>query len=86
MLIAMEHSKENEVLEMPCQAPLSGQYIYEDDKLIHETKLSFIRLLNQEATGLSSFTEDDKERLRQFNQICLDLGYPPLIIENYTSN
>lgn len=78
MLLAMEHSKENDVLEIPCLAPLSDEYVYEDDKLVHETKMIWISNINDAVLGRIELTEEDKETIRELNEICIRNGYQPL--------
>ena len=78
MLLAMDNSQKNDVIEMPCRVPLSGEYVYDDDKLMHETKMIWASIINDAILGIRQLTAEDKEIIRDINRICIETGYEPL--------
>lgn len=68
------------VLNFPIQLKETGDYT-SDAEMIFQTKLAWIRPLNQAALGLCEISEEGKQAVRRFNELCRELGYPPLHID-----
>lgn len=82
-LIALTSMNDNDtnLLKLPEIVPRSGRYCYEDDKLMHETKLVWARVINKAILGVVELTEDDKQSLWGLNALCIKLGYAPFDVD-----
>lgn len=77
----MSKEKNEAILDFPEKVPASGVSTYETDKLIHDTKMAWVRPLNQAAAGLCKISEKGKETLRRLNWYCQEYGHSLLLTD-----
>jgi hypothetical protein len=74
----MDKSQENEVVNFPIQRK-DWKEPMTDAEMIQDVRLSAIRLLNLKAAGKYEFSFEAIQQVKIVNDICLDLGYPPIV-------
>jgi hypothetical protein len=75
--MTQEASKPTTTLKFPIQ-DRDVDDCWTTDECYFATRLSAIKMLNAIATGQIEATEDRRQTVYEFNDLCRELGYPPL--------
>ncbi len=78
MIITMDNSQKNDVVSFPVQKKEWGTPMT-DAEMIQNFRLSAVRLMNLKAVGEYEFDLEAIRGIKIVNDICLDLGYPPIV-------
>ena len=74
----MSNDNDTSILKFPVQK-IDWDSDMTDMEMIQNIKLSAVRLLNLKAAGKYQFTLENIKSIKIVNDICLNLGYPPIV-------
>ena len=80
MLLTMDNSEENDVINFPIQIKMMGEPM-SDKELVLKTRFHALNLLNKAELGVFTLTDENKKSIKFYNENCHLVGLELLDVD-----